>query len=70
MLEKNPKNPAFVANIAKFVKATMKGWEHAKAHSDEAVKIILAADPTDAKPEESQKRMRGGDQQAGRQRRR
>src|SRR3954467_14617049 len=42
VLEKNLKDPAFVAKMAKFVKASMKGWDYAKAHPDEAVKIILA----------------------------
>src|SRR6201987_281879 len=59
VLEKNLKNPAFVAKMAKFVKASMKGWEYAKAHPDEAVKIILAADSTGAKTEKDQKRMMG-----------
>ena len=59
MLEKNLKDPAFVSKMAKFVKASMNGWEYAKAHSDEAAKIILAADTTGAKTEKDQKRMMG-----------
>src|ERR1700738_5397287 len=59
VLEKNLKDPAFVAKMAKFVKASMKGWEYAKAHPDDAVKIILAADPTGAKTEKDQRRVRG-----------
>jgi NitT/TauT family transport system substrate-binding protein len=59
VLEKNLKDPAFVAKIAKFVKASMKGWDYAKTHPDEAVKIILAADSTGAKTEKDQKRMMG-----------
>ncbi|HEX9213240.1 MAG TPA: ABC transporter substrate-binding protein [Bradyrhizobium sp.] len=59
VLEKNLKDPAFVAKMAKFVKASMKGWEYAKAHPDEAVKIILAGDSTGAKTEKDQKRMMG-----------
>jgi NitT/TauT family transport system substrate-binding protein len=57
VLEKNLKDPAFVAKMAKFVKASMKGWDYAKAHPDEAVKIILAGDTTGAKTEKDQKRM-------------
>ena len=57
VMEKNLKDPAFVAKMAKFVKASMKGWEYAKAHPDEAVKIILAGDTTGAKTEKDQKRM-------------
>src|SRR3954462_366058 len=57
VLEKNLKDPAFVAKMAKFVKASMKGWDYAKTHVDEAVKIILAGDATGAKTEKDQKRM-------------
>ena len=32
VLEKNLKDPAFVAKMAKFVKASMKGWDYAKNH--------------------------------------
>ena len=32
VLEKNLKDPAFVAKMAKFVKASMKGWDYAKSH--------------------------------------
>src|ERR1700727_1602779 len=59
VLEKNLKDPAFVTKMAKFVKASMKGWDYAKNHVDEAVKIILAADTTGAKTEKDQKRMMG-----------
>src|SRR6202047_5392057 len=59
VLEKNLKDPAFVAKMTKFVKAAMKGWDYAKNHIDEAVKIILAADTTGAKTEKDQKRMMG-----------
>src|SRR3982074_1587165 len=59
VLEKNLKDPAFVAKMAKFVKASMKGWDYAKKNPDEAVKIILAADSTGAKTEKDQKRMMG-----------
>jgi NitT/TauT family transport system substrate-binding protein len=59
VLEKNLKDPAFVAKMAKFVRASMKGWDYAKNHVDEAVKIILAADTTGAKTEKDQKRMMG-----------
>ena len=58
-MEPKLKDPAFVAKMAKFVKASMKGWEYAKAHEDEAVKIILATDTTGAKTEKDQKRMMG-----------
>jgi len=57
VLAKNLKDPAFVAKMAKFVKASMKGWDYAKNHVDEAVKIILVGDSTGAKTEKDQKRM-------------
>src|ERR1700756_5248663 len=59
VLEKNLKDPAFVAKMAKFVTASMKGWDYAKKNPDEAVKIILAGDTTGAKTEKDQKRMMG-----------
>jgi NitT/TauT family transport system substrate-binding protein len=59
VMESKLKDPAFVAKMAKFVKASMKGWDYAKAHPDEAVKIILATDTTGAKTEKDQKRMMG-----------
>ena len=58
-MEPKLKDPAFVAKMAKFVKASVKGWEYAKAHEDEAVKIILATDTTGSKTEKDQKRMMG-----------
>ncbi|KZD22386.1 ABC transporter substrate-binding protein [Tardiphaga robiniae] len=57
VLDKNLKDPVFVAKMAKFVKASMKGWDYAKANPDEAVKIILAGDSTGAKTAKDQKRM-------------
>ena len=46
--------------MAKFVKASMKGWDYArKTHPDEAVKIVLANDTTGAQTEKHQKRMMG-----------
>lgn len=38
------KGPAYVAKLAKFVKASSKGWEYTLKNQDEAVKIVLAAD--------------------------
>jgi NitT/TauT family transport system substrate-binding protein len=58
-MEPKLKDPAFVEKMAKFVKASVKGWDYAKAHEDEAVKIILATDSTGSKTEKDQKRMMG-----------
>ena len=59
VMEPKLKDPAFVAMMAKFVTASMKGWDYAKKNPDEAVKIILATDTTGAKTEKDQKRMMG-----------
>jgi NitT/TauT family transport system substrate-binding protein len=59
VMEPKLQDPAFVAKMAKFVKASMKGWDYARSNPDEAVKIILAADTTGAKTEKDQKRMMG-----------
>ncbi|MFA5952330.1 MAG: ABC transporter substrate-binding protein [Hyphomicrobium sp.] len=57
VLEEKLKNPAFVAKMAKFVKASMKGWDYARSHSDEAASIVLANDASGAQTEKHQKRM-------------
>jgi NitT/TauT family transport system substrate-binding protein len=38
------KDPAKVDALARFVKASMQGWEYAAAHPEEAVKIVMAND--------------------------
>ncbi len=43
-LEPKLKDPKFVARMGKFVKASMKGWEYAVKNTEEAAKIVLAAD--------------------------
>ena len=45
--------------MAKFVKASMKGWDYAREHPDEAAKIVLDNDATGAQTEKHQKRMMG-----------
>ena len=57
VLEGKLKDPAFVAKMAKFVQASMKGWEYARQHPDEATKIVLEADTTGAQTEKHQRRM-------------
>jgi NitT/TauT family transport system substrate-binding protein len=51
VLEDKLKDPAFVMTMSKFVKASMKGWDYARAHPDEAVKIVLENDATGAQTE-------------------
>jgi NitT/TauT family transport system substrate-binding protein len=50
------KDPAFVEKSARFVKATLKGWEYAIKNQDEAVKIVLAADTSGGSTAAVQKR--------------
>ena len=56
-LDSTLKDPAKVAKLAKFLKASMKGWDYAVAHQDEAVKIVLDNDETGAQTEGHQKTM-------------
>jgi NitT/TauT family transport system substrate-binding protein len=49
-------DPAYVAKLAKFVKASVKGWEYAIKNQDEAVKIVLAADTSGGSTAAVQKR--------------
>lgn len=56
-LDASLQDPAMVEKLAKFVKASMKGWEYAVANPDEAVKIVLENDETGAQTEGHQKTM-------------
>ena len=56
-MEDKLKDPAFVDKMARFVRASMKGWDYARAHGDEAAKIVLDNDATGAQTEKHQKRM-------------
>ena len=56
-MEDKLKDPAFVDKMARFVKASMKGWDYARAHPDEAVKIVLDNDSTGAQTEHHQTQM-------------
>ncbi|HYD29984.1 MAG TPA: ABC transporter substrate-binding protein [Azospirillaceae bacterium] len=56
-LEKSLADPAMVDKLARFLKASAKGWEYAAAHQDEAVKTVLANDTTGAQTEEHQTTM-------------
>jgi NitT/TauT family transport system substrate-binding protein len=59
VMEPKLKDAAFVAKMAKFVKASMKGWDYARKNPDDAAKIVLANDSTGAQTEKHQKRMMG-----------
>jgi len=56
-MEDKLKDPKFVATMAKFVKASMKGWDDARKDAAGAVKIVLANDTTGAQTEQHQTTM-------------
>ena len=55
--EKHLADPAMAARLAKFVKASMKGWDYAVKNQAEAVKIVLANDASGAQKASHQTRM-------------
>ena len=57
VMEENLEDPAFVDKMARFVRATMKGWEYSRENPDEAADIVLENDATGAQTEKHQKRM-------------
>ena len=57
VLEDKLKDAAFVTTMAKFVKASMKGWDYARANNDEAAQIVVDSDATGAAAVDHQKRM-------------
>jgi NitT/TauT family transport system substrate-binding protein len=59
VMEDKLKDPAFVDKMARFVKASMKGWAYAREHGDEAVKIVLDNDTSGSQTEHHQKQMMG-----------
>ena len=56
VLESSLKDPAFVAKMAKFVKATNKGWNEAVKDPEGAAKIVLAQDASGSGKLATQKR--------------
>ncbi len=50
-------DPAMAGTLAKFLKASLKGWQYAGEHQDEAVKIVLSNDTAGAQTAAHQKRM-------------
>jgi NitT/TauT family transport system substrate-binding protein len=57
VLEGKLADPAFVATMAKFVKASMKGWDEARANPADAVKAVLENDASGAQTEAHQATM-------------
>ena len=58
-LEKNLKDAAMSDKLARFVKASMQGWDWSVANPDDAAMIVLKNDETGAQTEKHQKRMMG-----------
>ncbi|MWD28301.1 ABC transporter substrate-binding protein [Aquicoccus sp. SCR17] len=56
-LEDDLEDPAFVDKMARFVRASMKGWKWAEENPDEAADIVLENDETGAQTEKHQRRM-------------
>jgi NitT/TauT family transport system substrate-binding protein len=56
-LEQSLSDPAMVDKLARFLKASMKGWDYAVANQAEAVKIVLDNDETGAQTEGHQTTM-------------
>ncbi len=59
VLEKSLEDPAMVDKLARFVKASMKGWAWSRDNPDAAAGIVLENDATGAQTEAHQKRMMG-----------
>ena len=59
VLEDNLKDPAFVEKMARFVRASMKGWAWARDNVNEAADIVLENDASGAQTEKHQRRMMG-----------
>jgi NitT/TauT family transport system substrate-binding protein len=57
VLEDKLKDPAFVSTMAKFVKASMKGWDEARANPADAVKVVLENDASGSQTEAHQTTM-------------
>lgn len=56
-LESTLQDPAMVDRLARFVAATMKGWQYAIDNQEEAVEIVLENDASGAQTEEHQAHM-------------
>ena len=59
VLEENLNDPSFVDKAARFLRASMKGWEWATNNSDAAADIVLEYDMSGAQTEKHQRRMMG-----------
>ena len=57
VIEENLQDPAFVDKMARFVRASMRGWQWAQQNPEEAAQIVLDNDETGAQTIEHQTRM-------------
>ncbi len=57
--EDNLADPEMADKLARFVAASMKGWDYARENPDEAADIVLENDATGAQTEAHQRRMMG-----------
>jgi NitT/TauT family transport system substrate-binding protein len=59
VLESSLEDEAMVDKLARFLEASIQGWEYAAEHPDEAADIVLENDETGAQTEKHQRRMMG-----------
>jgi NitT/TauT family transport system substrate-binding protein len=59
VMEDSLKNAKMANKLSRFLKASIKGWEYAMAHTNEAADIILENDASGAQTEKHQRRMMG-----------
>jgi NitT/TauT family transport system substrate-binding protein len=59
VLESSLDDEAMVDKLARFLQASIRGWEYAAEHPDEAADIVLENDETGAQTEKHQRRMMG-----------
>jgi NitT/TauT family transport system substrate-binding protein len=59
VLESSLADEAMVDKLARFLEASIKGWEYAAENPDEAADIVLENDETGAQTEKHQRRMMG-----------
>jgi NitT/TauT family transport system substrate-binding protein len=59
VLESSLEDEAMVDRLARFLEASIEGWEYAAEHPDEAADIVLENDETGAQTEKHQRRMMG-----------
>lgn len=58
-LESNLKDPEYLDRLARFIAGTIRGWQYAVEHPQEAAQIVVDADPSGAATLEVQTRQMG-----------